>query len=57
MFGDQVQFGFSGGPEDQADLLRGIVEQKHRLRGLEEKSSNIEDILVSVAESNREGGN
>ena len=57
LFGDQVQFGFSGDHQAQADLLAALVKDRHRLRALEEKRSNIEDILVSVAESNREGTN
>lgn len=53
LFGDQVQLDFSGGQEEQANLLQAVVEQGYRVRALEEKGSNIEDILVSVAESNR----
>jgi ABC-2 type transport system ATP-binding protein len=49
----QVQFGFRGSDEAQADLIAGLIQHGVRLTAFEEKRSSFEDILVEVAESNR----
>lgn len=51
--GHQVVFGFKGSDEAQADLMTGLVHLGLRVRAFEEKRSSFEDILVEVAESNR----
>ncbi len=50
----QVIFGFTGSEEAQADLMAGIVNLGIRMRAFEEKRTSFEDILVGVAESNRQ---
>lgn len=52
--GHQVLFDFTGSDDDQADLMEGLIAQGIRLRAFEEKRSSFEDILVEVAESNRQ---
>ncbi len=52
--GQQVLFDFTGSDDDQADLMEGLIAQGIRLRAFEEKRSSFEDILVEVAESNRQ---
>lgn len=52
--GQQVIFGFTGTDEAQAGLLENLVCRGVRLRAFEEKRSSFEDILVEVAESNRQ---
>ena len=49
----QIVFGFTGSDDGQADLMEGLIERGVRLRAFEEKRSSFEDILVEVAESNR----
>ncbi len=49
----QVVFGFTGSDDGQADLMEGLIQRGVRLRAFEEKRSSFEDILVEVAESNR----
>ena len=49
----QIVFGFTGSGDGQADLMEGLIERGVRLRAFEEKRSSFEDILVEVAESNR----
>ncbi len=51
--GQQVVFGFTGTDDDQADLMEGLIQRGLRVRAFEEKRSSFEDILVEVAESNR----
>ena len=51
--GNQVIFGFKGSDEAQADLLGGLLQLGFRLRAFEEKRSSFEDLLVEVAETNR----
>ncbi|RYD43167.1 MAG: hypothetical protein EOP85_10445 [Verrucomicrobiaceae bacterium] len=51
--GQQVIFGFKGNDDGQADLMEGLIQMGARLRAFEEKRSSFEDILVGVAESNR----
>ena len=46
-------FGFKGSDEAQADLLGGLLQLGFRLRAFEEKRSSFEDLLVEVAETNR----
>jgi ABC-type multidrug transport system ATPase subunit len=50
---DRVVFAFSGNDEAQADLIEGLISTGIRLRSFEEKRSSFEDILVEVAETNR----
>lgn len=52
-FGPQVVFDFSGSLEEQADIIEALIRQGIRIRSIEEKRSSIEDILVEVAETNR----
>jgi ABC-2 type transport system ATP-binding protein len=52
--GQQVIFGFTGCDDAQADLMAGLVGLGFRIRAFEEKRSSFEDILVEVAESNRQ---
>ena len=49
----QVVFGFTGNDDGQADLMEGLIQRGVRMRAFEEKRSSFEDILVEVAESNR----
>ncbi|GAA5130416.1 ABC transporter ATP-binding protein [Luteolibacter yonseiensis] len=51
--GQQIIFGYKGSDESQADLMAGLVRLGVRMRAFEEKRSSFEDILVEVAESNR----
>ena len=51
--GQQVIFGYKGSDDSQADLMTGLVQLGVRVRAFEEKRSSFEDILVEVAESNR----
>ena len=52
--GQQVLFGFKGNDDAQADLMEGLIRLGIRMRAFEEKRSSFEDILVEVAESNRQ---
>jgi ABC-2 type transport system ATP-binding protein len=52
--GQQVVFGFSGDDDAQADLMEGLIRHGVRMRAFEEKRSSFEDILVEVAENNRQ---
>jgi len=49
----RIVFEFSGNDEAQADLMEGLISTGIRLRSFEEKRSSFEDILVEVAETNR----
>ncbi len=51
--GHQVIFGFTGTDDGQADLMEGLIRRGVRMRAFEEKRSSFEDILVEVAETNR----
>ena len=51
-----VRFHFTGGEEEQADLLGGLIAEKFRITSFEEQRSTFEDILVEVAEGNQKGG-
>jgi ABC-2 type transport system ATP-binding protein len=53
MTGQLLNFGFSGTDDDQADLLENLIRRGVRMRAFEEQRSSFEDILVGVAESNR----
>lgn len=55
--GARVDFQFMGDDEGQVQLLADLVNAGLKLRSFEEESSSFEDILVSVAEGNREEGN
>jgi ABC-2 type transport system ATP-binding protein len=52
--GERVIFGFTGTDDSQADLIEGLIAGGVRMRSFEEKRSSFEDILVGVAESNRQ---
>lgn len=52
--GQQLHFGFTGSDEEQADLINDMIAMGLRIRAFEEKRSSFEDILVEVAESNRQ---
>ena len=52
--GQQVMFGFTGDDDAQADLMEGLIRLGIRIRAFEEKRSSFEDILVEVAENNRQ---
>ena len=52
--GERLIFGFTGTDDAQADLMEGLITLGVRMRSFEEKRSSFEDILVGVAESNRE---
>lgn len=51
--GQHVIFGYKGSDDSQADLMAGLIQLGFRVRTFEEKRSSFEDILVEVAESNR----
>tara|TARA_B110000093_G_scaffold180403_1_gene222275 strand:+ start:2706 stop:3701 length:996 start_codon:yes stop_codon:yes gene_type:complete len=44
----QVRFKFSGSPQDQADLLKEIIQQGLAITSFEETETNIEDILLGL---------
>ena len=50
----KVSFEFTGSDEAQSDLMVGLMQQGARMLSFEEKRSSFEDILVGVAESNRQ---
>jgi len=52
--GQKVGFHFTGEDLDQERLLVDLVNAKLKLRSFEEEGSSFEDILVRVAEGNRE---
>jgi ABC-2 type transport system ATP-binding protein len=52
--GQQLIFAFTGSDDAQADLLEGFLQRGFRMRAFEEKRSSFEDILVEVAETNRQ---
>lgn len=52
--GRKVGFQFVGGDDEQEELLTQLVNAGLRIRSFEEESSSFEDILVRVAEGNRE---
>lgn len=52
--GEQVALRFHGSPAAQVDLIEAMIRAGLRLRSLDEQRSSIEDILVEVAESNRQ---
>jgi len=52
--GTEVRFGFKGDNSGQADLLADMVGAGLRVKTFEERGSSFEQILVEVAEGNRE---
>jgi hypothetical protein len=52
--GERIVFGFKGSDDAQAALIEGLIALGSRLRAFEEKRSSFEDILVEVAETNRQ---
>ena len=52
--GSRVGFQFLGGEEEQERLLIELVNAGLKIRSFEEESSSFEEILVRVAEGNRE---
>jgi ABC-2 type transport system ATP-binding protein len=51
--GGQIKFGFNGDDRQQAGLLTGIVELGVAVKCFEERSSSFEEILVEIAQGNR----
>ena len=49
-----IGFHFDGDDHAQASLVSGLVAQGFRIRSFEEKRSSLEDLLVEVAEINRQ---
>ena len=52
--GSRLSFRFHGSGEDQADLLAALLQGGAKVRTFEEQKSSFEDILVQVAEGNRQ---
>lgn len=52
--GHRASFTFAGSDEDQAALLAGLVGRGLPVRSFEERRSSFEEILVEVAERNRD---
>ena len=52
--GSRVGFGFAGDDGEQAELLREMAAAELGLKSFKEEESSFEDILVEVAEGNRE---
>lgn len=52
--GSRVVFGFAGDDGEQAELLREMAAAELGLKSFKEEESSFEDILVEVAEGNRE---
>ena len=52
--GQVVTCGFSGSDEDQAELLADIIAEGYPVKCFEEQNSSFEEILIEVAEKNRE---
>jgi ABC-2 type transport system ATP-binding protein len=50
---DGIRLGFSGEDRQQAELLCGIVQQGIAVKRFEERSSSFEEILVEIAQENR----
>lgn len=44
----EVHFKFSGSPQDQADLLKEIIQQDFTVSSFEETETNIEDIVLGL---------
>ena len=53
MAGNDVVFEFAGSDDEQADLLKGLIDLGVRVKALNEQATSFEDILVEVAENNR----
>jgi ABC-2 type transport system ATP-binding protein len=51
---NMIRFQFDGDDHAQASLVAGLVAQGLRIKSLEEKRSSLEDLLVEVAEINRQ---
>jgi len=51
---EEVRFGFKGDNDGQADLLAAMVSAGLRVKTFEARGSSFEQILVEVAEGNRE---
>jgi ABC-2 type transport system ATP-binding protein len=51
--GLQIMCGFTGNEDDQAKLLQGLITAGYPVKAFEERSTSFEDILVEVAEGNR----
>lgn len=52
--GNEAHFSFAGNEEDQVEFLSALARANLSLKGMSEKGSSFEDILVEVAEGNRE---
>lgn len=51
---NKIRFHFDGDDAAQASLVAGLVAQGLRIKSFEEKRSSLEDLLVEVAEINRQ---
>jgi ABC-2 type transport system ATP-binding protein len=51
---NKIGFHFDGDDHAQASLVAGLVAQGVRIKSFEEKRSSLEDLLVEVAEINRQ---
>lgn len=51
---NMIRFQFDGDDHAQASLVAGLVAQGLRIKSFEEKRSSLEDLLVEVAEINRQ---
>lgn len=52
--GNDAHFSFAGNEEAQVEFLSSLAGANLKLKGMNEKGSSFEDILVEVAEGNRE---
>ena len=52
--GQKIAVRFAGDDKQQAELLSGLVQQDISVKALEETSSSFEEILVEIAEDNRQ---
>ena len=52
--GHKIAVRFAGDDKQQAALLSGLVQQEISVKALEETSSSFEEILVEIAEDNRQ---
>ena len=50
----RIAFHFDGDDHAQASLVEGLIAQGLRIKSFEEKRSSLEDLLVGVAETNRQ---
>ncbi|MEM8712531.1 MAG: ABC transporter ATP-binding protein [Planctomycetota bacterium] len=53
--GEDIVFAFDGGPEDRADLLADLVSRGLRPTGFAARSTNLEDVFLSVTPGELQG--